>query len=145
MCVAVVTSLLAQFCGAWGATLWLPPASYWPSVLLGHTHTHTHKLSLNHRHTHTYMQASTHTHTHVLPDFNFTLQQSPGADRWLSQTSRRGEGGAVGGFWDGRGFVGIPQFLIGRRAHRGEVDAWILVRMLLEGVRNRTWAHLEPL
>lgn len=66
MCVAVVTSLLAQFCGAWGATLWLPPASYWPSVLLGHTHTHTNYLSIIDTHTHICRRAHTHTSSPIL-------------------------------------------------------------------------------
>lgn len=66
MCVPVVTSLLAQFCSAWGGGHY---GSHWPRIdLLFYWDTHTHKLSLNH------------THTHSLLDFNFTLQQSLGAD-----------------------------------------------------------------
>ncbi|KAI9523943.1 Microtubule-associated serine/threonine-protein kinase 2 [Dissostichus eleginoides] len=46
-----------------------------------------------------------------------------------------------GFFGDGRGFKGIPLFLIGR----GLAGRWMWkpVRMLLEGVRNWTRAHLE--
>lgn len=49
VCVAVVTSLLAQFSSTGGA-LWLPPACYWPSVLLGHTHIYAGEHILTHTH-----------------------------------------------------------------------------------------------
>lgn len=109
------------------------------------THTHTNYLSIIDTHTHTYMQASTHTHTRTSSPILISHSSS---HRGLTDDSPRraggGAGGAVGGFWDGRGFRGIPPALIGRRAswrgvrrrRRCTYMCTKPVRTLLERVRN---------
>ena len=142
MCVSVVTSLLAQCSSAWGGDIMTPTGLLLTFCSTG-THTHTNYPSILETHTHIYVDRRTRTHTHT--SYPILISHSS-SHRGLTDDSLRRTGGvrevqSEGFFGDGRGFKGIPLFLIGR----GLAGRWMWkpVRMLLEGVRNWTRAHLE--
>lgn len=114
MCVAVVTSLLAQFASAWGGRHY---GSHRPHIdLLFYWDAHTQTISPSWTHTHICRRARTHTSSPILISHSSSHQG-------LTDDSPRRTGGVKEvqseAFWDGRGFEGIPLLLIGRRARGG--------------------------